>query len=181
MIKQYVKNYSQALFLLCKESNIDVAEINSELSGVNDILNSNDEFLQLLSSPTVSKEEKINMVKEVFTSSISEILLDFICVIVENSRIQDFSDICDEFKHLYYSDVNLLEVTVTTTAALNAALKEKLMRKLEKMTGKNILLMEKTDKDLIGGIIIDYNDTQIDASIRSRLSDLKKSVDSVIA
>lgn len=181
MINQYVKNYAQALFSLCHEESVNISDVSGELLAVNEVFENNSEFLQLLYSPTVNCSEKTEMLKAVFTGMLSDSVLDFLCVIVENSRIQDYSAICAEFKSLYYNDADLLEVTVTTTVALSDRLRDKLVQKLEKMTGKHILLVEKTDAQLIGGIVIDYNDTQIDGSIKRKLYELKKSVDSVIA
>ncbi|MBR3921201.1 MAG: F0F1 ATP synthase subunit delta, partial [Oscillospiraceae bacterium] len=64
---------------------------------------------------------------------------------------------------------------------LSDALKTKLKAKLESVSGKKITLVEKTDKSILGGIILDYDNVRMDSSIRNRLEGIKTSVKSIIA
>lgn len=176
-----VKNYAAALFALCKEEKIITENMHGELKKVGEAFGDNAEFLQLLCVPTVTKEEKLGMVKSVFKDAVCPLTLDFLCVLVENGEIGCFNEICGEFKKLYYSESHIIEATVTTASPLSDSLRQRLKQKLEKKLCAKIILIEKTDEALIGGIVVKYNDTQLDGSLSSRLSEMKKSVDSVIA
>lgn len=173
MIEQYVNNYALALFSLCKESGQSVKDVYDELCGIDQILSENGDFVILLSSPVITEEEKLDMLKNAFEGNISDTVYDFICVLTENRHITDFSEICKSFKTLYYQDENIVEVTVKTTVSLSGEQRQKLISKLESFTGMNIILNEEIDETLIGGIVVNYNDTQIDASIKGRLAKLK--------
>lgn len=181
MTKQYVGNYALALFSVCKENSISIEEVYNELLAINGIFNDNAEFQLLLSSPTVTEEEKLDMLNEAFGGKMSDIVYDFMCVLTEKRMISVFSDICASFKSLYYDDINVVEAVVTTTVALSDVQKDKLKNKLKKQTGKDVILIEKIDDQLIGGIVVNYSDTLIDASLKTRLAEMKNSVDSVIA
>ena len=44
------------------------------------------------------------------------------------------------------------------------------------MIEEDVELIEKTSSDLIGGVIIKYGDKQIDASIKTKINRLKKTL-----
>ena len=50
-----------------------------------------------------------------------------------------------------------------------------------RFSGAKIVLVEKVDKSLMGGIVLRYSDTEIDGSVRTRLDDIKAQIDGVIA
>ena len=47
---------------------------------------------------------------------------------------------------------------------MSEALKQKLISKLELVSSKKIVLVEKTDESILGGIVLSYGNTQIDAT-----------------
>ena len=74
-----------------------------------------------------------------------------------------------------------MEAEVVTSEPLSQALEEKLRAKLAAKSGKEVVINKKVDKSMIGGIIVRFDDREIDASLRKRLDDLRKSIDSTIA
>ena len=81
---------------------------------------------------------------------------------------------------MYYDKKNILEVTATTVQPLSEKLREKLVQKLEGASGKSIILHEKQDKSILGGIVLRYGNTQIDSSVRTKLDKIKAQIDSAI-
>ena len=57
-------------------------------------------------------------------------------------------------------------------------LKEKLIKKLEKDTGKTIALELRVDKSILGGIILRTENSQTDASVRARLEGIRAELSS---
>ena len=174
--------YSTALFELCSEENL-LPTVYKELTGVEEIL-MNDEhkdYLELLFSPLVSNEEKKTSLKSVFGNEISQLSLDFLCLVTEKGRIKYLPEIMASFKDKYNVKMNILEVTAVTSQPLSAALREKLVKKLESVSDKHIVLNEKTDKSILGGIKLRYGNTEIDSSVKSKLDELRNRIDNVIA
>lgn len=68
-----------------------------------------------------------------------------------------------------------------TAMPLSERLRNKLVAKLEAVSGAKIVLVEKVDKSLMGGIVLRYSDTEIDGSVRTKLDDIKAQIDGVIA
>ena len=64
---------------------------------------------------------------------------------------------------------------------MSASLREKLIGKLEAASGCRVDLVEKLDPAILGGIVLRYRGTEIDASVASGLERIKAQIDGVIA
>ncbi|MCL1822894.1 MAG: ATP synthase F1 subunit delta [Oscillospiraceae bacterium] len=152
------------------------ALIMSELSGINDALTASPELISFSLIPTVSRGDKIGVVKNIFSGKVSAEVLNFLCVLTEKNRLSRFGGIYRGFRSLYYEKFGITPVTVSSAFALTAEQKSKITAKMEKITGGQIELSEKTDKNLIGGVVVDYSGSRIDGSVKTRLETLKKEI-----
>lgn len=174
------KVYADALFELAVEDNT-LDTVAEEMEAVAGIMNENSDFLKLLSAPTVSDKDKKSMLSKAFEGRISDTVFNFINVLCDNGRIKYLIAISQQFKDMYNDKNGILEVIVTTTMPLSDNLREKLVLKLEKISSKKIQLVEKIDTSIMGGIVLNYNNTQIDASVKKRLDTMRQQIDSIIA
>ncbi len=174
------KVYADALFELAIEDNT-LDEIYNEMIAVCNVLNENPDFVKLLGIPTVSNEEKKSLISNCFEGKVCDKVFNFLNVLCDNGRFKYYSSITDEFKALYNDKNGILEVEVVTTSSLSDNLRQKLLEKLSKNSGKKIILNEKIDPSIMGGIVLKYNNTQIDASVKARLDNMRQQIDSIIA
>ena len=174
------KIYSEALFEIAEEDN-SAKNLLDELNSLSDIFKDNPEFSKLLSAPTVSMNEKISVVKNIFGGKISETALNFICVLTEKNRASYLPKIADSFRKLYNDKNNIVEIKVTTCVSLTAILRDKLKAKLESVYNKTVIMKEFVDEKLIGGIVINYGNTMIDGSVKSKLERMQKQIRDMIA
>ena len=85
MAKLISKTYGEALFELAVEENkVDVFA--DEIRAILDILNQNPDFVNLLNHPKISKEEKLQVVDEVFGGKVSKEIQGFLNIIVSKER-----------------------------------------------------------------------------------------------
>ena len=84
------------------------------------------------------------------------------------------ADISSSFIRLYKKLNNIKEVTVITAIPLDDDLKKEVVNFANKENKSTIELVEKVDKNIIGGTIIRMDDKQLDASISSKLKSLKQ-------
>lgn len=174
------KTYSEALFQLAVEENC-LNETYKELITISDIFKDNPDFLKVLSVPTVNVQDKFNLLSKVLESKISVLVYNFLMVLIDKNRISLIHKISDEFIDMYNDKNGILEVSVTTIKPMNATIKEKLIQKLESISSKKITLVEKIDSSILGGIVLSYKNTQIDASVKSKLDSMRAQIDSIIA
>lgn len=180
MTGMHAKKYASALFEIAVEEN-SLDEIFCEVKQLRTIFSDNSDYLRVLSAPTLSFSEKEKSIDEVFKGKLSETMYNTIMVLIENSRITSFNYIADEFIRLYNEKNGIVEITVITAKPLKPELKQKLKHKLVSISSKEIILNEKIDKNILGGIMLSYNNTQIDASIKSKLDAMRSKINSIIA
>ena len=134
------------------------------------------ELRQLLRSPIIKTKKKIKIIQEIFSKRISATTLNFIEMITVKKREAFLQTIAESFI-MIYKRINQIEtVTVTSVNPLEQDYKERLIAEVKKTGCKKVELIEKTSSDLIGGVIIKYGDKQIDASIKTKINRLKKTL-----
>lgn len=166
--------YGKALFELAMERGVQ-ERVAQELELVKTALAGNPEYVTLLDTPAISKEETLRLVQEAFGKA-EQILRNFLCILCQKRSVHLLPACAAEFERQYDEECNILRATAITAIPMNkrqvAALKAKLM----KLTGKNVVLENKTDEKLIGGITLRYGGVQLDDSIRHRLDELHRSL-----
>lgn len=176
------KNYGDALFELISEENPGkLAEVRDEMSAVNAVLSDSPELIKLMKTPTVEAEEKLALMSELFKGRVSDYTYRFLMVLTESGRISEFGGIYRYFSELCNEKLGIAEVTVITTEPLDDAMKAKIKLKMTQITGKTIVLKERTDPSIIGGIVLKYGDRSFDGSVKARLDAMKKEIGSVIS
>lgn len=174
------KTYADALFQLAVEDN-SLDETYRELNQISDIFNDNPDYLKVLCVPTVNAQDKLESLSIVFKGKISVLLYNFLGVLIDKNRISLIYKIISEFADKYNDKNGILEVIATTIKPLNPTIREKLIKKLELISSKKITLVEKIDPSILGGIVLNYKNTQIDASVKSKIDNMRAQIDSIIA
>ncbi len=177
------KVYGDAFFSLCSEENESgLKDRLEEVTELSVIFTENPEFTKLMGTPTVPLEEKLSLVEDIAKAGgVSPLVRNLLCVLTEKGRMSCFAGIARRFRELYNDKFKLAEITVTTSSPLSAEMKSKIAEKMSKIIGKTVTINERLDKNIIGGIIVDYGSRRYDGSIKARLNELSKELSSVIA
>ena len=165
--------YAKSLLNLSEESEVLDASYN-DMVLINSICSTNKDFSNLLKTPIVKTDLKVKIFKELFSNSISSLTLSFIVLITNKKRESILAEISSSFISLYKGKKNIKEVTVTTALPLDETMRKELMNYVKAQNNSNIELIEKVDESLIGGAIIRMGDTQLDASVSSKLKILRQ-------
>ena len=80
------------------------------------------------------------------------------------------------FNSYYYEQIGRVEIEVTSAEALAEETRHQIVNRLEKFFGNKIILREKVDLSLIGGLKLRYGDTVIDGSLKNRLELLRRKI-----
>ncbi|MDR2531993.1 MAG: ATP synthase F1 subunit delta [Oscillospiraceae bacterium] len=148
----------------------------SELSAVNDALSAAPELAKFCLAPSVTNEDKLAVIGNIFGGKVSPYVFNFLCVLAEKRRLGRFGSIYRDFRRRYYEKFGITPVTVTSAFSLTADRRARLISKMEQITGRQVELSEKTDRNVIGGIVVDYGGSRIDGSVKTRLELLKKEI-----
>lgn len=163
--------YGQALFDLAKEEGLDV-ELLCQLKILKDAFVQNGDFARLLSSPTLSKEERLNILQESFGGRVHAYVLNFMKLLTEKGYIRDFAQCCDVYRERYNDSHGIMAVRAVTAMPLDPEQADRLSTKLSKLTGRTIELINVIEPDCIGGMRLDYDGKRVDDTVRNRLDSL---------
>jgi len=172
--------YAAALFEVGEEENC-LDSLWEELLQLRAVMEENPDYLKLLQAPMLPKEEKLRLLSGVFEGKLSTYARNFLEILTVKGRMDHFYQVMEEFKTLYHQKNNIQEAVAVTAVPLNEELAGKLTAKLEEMTGKKILLENRVDPSILGGVVIKMDNDQIDASVRSRLEGLRRQISAIIA
>ena len=170
--------YGRALFILTEETSKTETAVN-DIKAVQKALEENPEYVKLLDTPALSKEEKLLLIDKAF-SEVDEYVLNLIKILCENHSVYMFGKTAETFFELYDEARGIERVEAVTAVALSEEQKKKLAYKLTSVTGKKIIIKNTVSKEILGGIQIRYSGKQIDGSIKTRLDSFEKSLKKVV-
>ena len=136
-------------------------------------LQSHRELRNILSQPFLSKEKKENIINRIFEGKISDKTLNFIKLMLDKNRHEIIPMILVPYRELYNEYKNIAEVTITTAVKIDEPTQQKLIWFVKDKINGNVQIINKIDKNIIGGFIINYLDYQYDRSIRNELKSLQ--------
>lgn len=177
MAKDFSLEYGTALYSLAVEEKCS-QRIFEDFSSVSEVMDKNPELLRLLANPRLGASERADVIGKVFEGKIEKNLLNALKLLAEKRRCGCISKCCEVYKRLYCEDNGILPVKAFSAVELSDAQKARLIEKLRKQTGMEILLNCKVDPSCIGGIRLEYGGKRYDASVRGRLEGLSRSIKS---
>ncbi len=175
MMKNYAREYGEAMYELAHAKGVEEKVFN-DFGEVVKVISSSPDYLRLLSNPRLSSSERADAVGKVFGGKIDGYLLNMLKIFAEKRMCSLIPKCYGEYKNIYCRANNILAVTATSAVALSEEQKARLVQKLSAKTGSRILLTCITDPACIGGIRLEYAGKRVDASVRQRLTSLRRSI-----
>lgn len=174
MAKLVDKTYGDALFELALEEG-QTDTYFEECQSILEILRDNDELMKLLTHPKISKEEKEQVIENVFKGRVSDDITGFLVLILKKDRQTMIPEILKYFIDRVKDYKKIGVAFVTTAVPLDEAMKKSVADKLIATTDYLSFEMNyEVDKDIIGGMIIRIGDRVVDSSIRSKIEAMAK-------
>ncbi len=176
--REVAKRYANALFLASKEKEI-LPEVYEQLGHLDSIAHSEKAFLEFLKSPRITEKDKKSFVATILQKRVHAIIVQFLNILLEKNRIKFLREIIDEFNRLVEAERGIGRATFISALPLTDAEKRNLIDKLAAKLKLKIKLEEKTDPNIVGGVIVITHDQIIDGSIRHGLDLLEQSLKKV--
>lgn len=174
MAKLVSTTYGEALFELAVEEGKE-DELLKEITAVMEILSENPDFSKLMNHPKILKEEKLEVLENVFKGRVSDELLGFLNLVITKGRYGEIDEILDFFILQVKSLKGIGIATVTTPSPLSDSQKKAIESKLTATTTYKTMEMHyEIDESLIGGMVIKIGDRVVDSSVRTKLDKLQR-------
>ena len=171
-------SYADALFEIALEENI-TEEVLQQSQAVVQAVRENPDFARFLSAPMITKEEKTDFVDKVLGDKINKNLLNYLKVMIQRKDAAFLTESLEQYEKLYNKHFNIEKAVAVTAVPMSRELQAKLTEKLEKTTGKKIILTNKVDENCLGGVILQFSDMQINDSIAQKLETLKNQLKNI--
>jgi F-type H+-transporting ATPase subunit delta len=166
--------YADALFEAARDRG-KLDAVGAGLGALADAVSANRDMQVFLFSPHFTSAEKSEGLRRAISGAEPE-LTNFLDLLVEKHRMPEIFRIRREFEELWKKERRRIDVTVTSAAELDPAVVEKIGGEIERQTGQKVELASRVDEEILGGIVLQVGNMVLDASIRSRLEKLRKSV-----
>lgn len=170
------RRYARALFELALEDD-SVERVAEELDALAATMTGSDELREVLSFPTNTAELR----KSVFAGiadrlGTGTLVRNLVQLLVDRNRMTAFSACATAFRELADEHRGQIRGELVSARPLSHEQLEAVRSKLEKMTGKRVLLETREDPSLIGGLVARVGNTLFDSSIRTQLEGIKRAM-----
>ena len=128
-----------------------------------------------LDSLKVSNEE----IDEAF-SSLDTNLVNFMKILSERREAHSIPGVAKEYLALYDTSRGIERVTAVTAIAMTDTQTKAMTEKLEKITGKKIIITNILEPAMLGGVKIRYSGKQLDGSLKTRLEDFENRLKNIV-
>lgn len=166
------KRYGRAMFALAKSEN-KVEEYLEQLRVIMNITKENPGLLEIFDHPKVTLTEKITLIDDLFKDGFDKEVRDFLKLLVTKDRISSLIMMIQDYEELYYEYKNIVLVRVTSAEALGEEEISTLLLKLEELFEKKVIIDQRIDPSIIGGLLIAAQDKVIDATVKGRLEKVR--------
>jgi len=169
------KRYAEALFQLAKEKG-SIAEVQEQLTVVKEVLNENAQFVEVIQTPSISQDRKLQAIDETFKSA-HPFVLNLLKVLTERQRLNIATEVVDAYANLYNEENGVAVVTVQSVRELSedeqASLKEIFKNQLSK---QEVIIKNEIDPSILGGIKAKVGNTIYDGSVSDKLNRLRNQI-----
>lgn len=170
MITRTAKIYANAL------TDSDSTKSLKELELVMETFTSNTDLENVLLTPTISIEQKTEVLNDIFKNDLSERIMNFLKILIEKKHINELKAIIEALKDNIDAENGIKKVTVISAIELNNEIKNEITEILGKKLNKEINANWQIDEGIIAGLIVKIDDNVIDTSIKTKLDKIKGSV-----
>lgn len=171
--------YGGSLYDLAAEEQLTDIYL-EEMQAIRGIFRENPEYLQLLSEPSLAKEERLGLIDAAFSNQAQPYLVNFLKLLCEKGLLREFAGCTEEFTRRNNQEHGIAEALVTSAVELSKEQTEALKARLEKISGKQISLTCRVDPSVVAGLRVELEGKQLDGTVQGRISELSAKIKSVI-
>ncbi len=173
-VQRIATRYAKSLIDLAVEQG-KLDSILGDVQAFGEAVKNRDLFL-MLKSPVVSGSKKTQVIEAIFGGHFDELTMAFLNILIKKGRESFLPEITRSFYAQYKKLKHISTVTLTTASEIGEDVVASIHEKLagSSVTDENIEIITEVDPDLIGGFVIRFDDKIYDASVASKLEEMKK-------
>jgi len=178
--------YAGALFTAAlKKSAATLSAVEKDLQGVAAAIKAEPTIQDFLANPILSSKDRSAGIDSLLAKASpkggpSEVTKNFFEVLAANGRLYDASKVIADFLEITSAHRGEVKVIITTAQPLEKDLQKRLEDSLKgsklASEAKSLIIENKVDPTVLGGLVVDFGDKTVDLSVASRVNSLNASL-----
>ncbi|MDQ6878579.1 MAG: F0F1 ATP synthase subunit delta [Candidatus Dormibacteraeota bacterium] len=168
------RRYARAVFELATEEG-QVEEWGHRLATVRDLL-SDRTVVAVLTNPTIPLSRRMELISggSDGDTGLDPEATNLARLLIESNRVEEVGGVVEEFETLADAAAGRVRATVTTAVELDDAERDRVADQLSERLGKEVRMTVVVDQRILGGLKLQYGDHLIDASVATKLQQLRR-------
>lgn len=169
------KSYAKAIFELARERN-QAEEIERELERAAALLTADGELADVLGRPWISPVVRRKLAEEIGQRlELSKLGRDFLGLLAARRRADHLAAIAGAYRDMLDAVQGRVRARVRTAVSLTDADRTALGAKLQRaLGGKQVVIEEVLDRDLLGGFVAEIGSSVVDGSLDAQLAQIRE-------
>lgn len=166
--------YAEALLAAASKAGVADAAVEQLQQVVGDVIGEHPSLAAAMASPRVEANEKVRILDKLFADQLDPTLLRFLKVVAQRGRLGQLAYMAAAAREMRDEALGRVVAEVRSAVPLDDELKASVSSRLGDVLQKEVVIREKVDPELIGGLVIRVGDTVFDGSVAGRLSEMSK-------
>lgn len=171
-MKIIASRYASALFELAQEEKKE-SLFKDQIKFVLQSLEAHPELINLLNKTQISKQEKRNILEQLYGSYVDAYILQIMKLSIDKQRQRILPYVFRAYLRLHNEHFNIIEAIAYTVDPLTPDEILALEKDLSDKEQQTVTITNRLDKSLVSGIKLSYGDKIIDGSMRGRIEQLR--------
>ena len=173
LTSKVAKRYAQGLLDFTNESG-QTATVFSEMKDVVKIMKESADLNKFFMTPYIDSKKKIEVANEIF-KGLSVSSQNLIKLVIKHGRENQLKNIAQEFINKVEDLSGVQRVTLTTATPLSKENLDQILRSTNLVNAdSNFDLKVNVKHEILGGYVLRVGDQQVDASVKTKLNQVKK-------
>ncbi|WP_027384646.1 ATP synthase F1 subunit delta [Epilithonimonas caeni] len=172
LTSKVAKRYAQGLLDFTQESG-NTEAVFGEMKDIVKIMSSSKELNQFVNTPIIDSRKKEAIALEIF-KDFSPVSKNIIRLVIKQGREAQLKNIAQEFINKVEDIKGTQRITLVSATALSKDNIQKIIADSKMVNVSNYDLETIIKPEILGGYILRIGDQQIDASVRTKLGNIKK-------
>ncbi len=165
------RRYAKAVFELAVEED-QVEDWGRRLEAIRGLM-ADAQVAAVLTNPTIATELRMALISDA-PHVLDPQGTNLAKLLIESNRVREVSAIEEEFERLSDEAAGRVRATVTTAVELSPHDRDRVEDELSRRLGKEIRMRTVVDPRILGGLKLQYGDRLVDASVSTRLQQLRR-------
>jgi F-type H+-transporting ATPase subunit delta len=129
-----------------------------------------------LADTSLPAETKRDVLRDIFGENVTPEVLAVVTVLVERGMTDEIGAVASAYREIAEAERGVLVAQVTTVVPLTDELRSSVIDKLTASLGSPVVLRERVDEKILGGIVIEVGGRVLDGSVSSQLENVRRSL-----